>query len=42
MSMRAVLIRDGQGPVENLYLGEAPKLSPGAGQVLVKVCPVSD
>lgn len=35
--MRAVLIKDGKGPVENLYLGEAPKPIPRSGEVLVKV-----
>lgn len=35
--MRAVLIRDGKGPAENLYIGEAPKPTPNANQVLVKV-----
>ncbi|KAF8644434.1 hypothetical protein AX16_008493 [Volvariella volvacea WC 439] len=36
-SMRAVLIKDGKGPVENLYLGETdrPVLKPG--EVLVKI-----
>ncbi|KAG6900639.1 hypothetical protein C0993_006743 [Termitomyces sp. T159_Od127] len=36
--MRAVLVKDGKGPVENLYLGEAPTPTPGPGQVLVKAC----
>ncbi|KIJ96160.1 hypothetical protein K443DRAFT_682494 [Laccaria amethystina LaAM-08-1] len=37
MSMQAVLIKDGKGPVENIYIGETsiPTLQPG--QVLVKV-----
>ncbi|TFK39084.1 hypothetical protein BDQ12DRAFT_650794 [Crucibulum laeve] len=35
--MRAVLIKDGQGPVENLYIGEAPTPSPKADEVLVKI-----
>ncbi|KAI0630000.1 quinone oxidoreductase [Trametes polyzona] len=35
--MRAVLVKDGKGPLENLYLGEAEKPAPGPGQVLVKV-----
>ncbi|EIN12492.1 quinone oxidoreductase [Punctularia strigosozonata HHB-11173 SS5] len=35
--MRAVLVRDGKGPIENLYLGDAPKPSPGPDQVLVKI-----
>ncbi|KAI0655565.1 quinone oxidoreductase [Cubamyces menziesii] len=35
--MRAILVKDGKGPVDNLYLGEAPQPTPGAGQVLVKV-----
>lgn len=34
--MRAVLIKDGKGPIENLYIGEAPKPKPQGGQVLVK------
>ncbi|KIK69975.1 hypothetical protein GYMLUDRAFT_34377 [Collybiopsis luxurians FD-317 M1] len=35
--MRAILVKDGKGPIENLYLGEAaePDLQPG--QVLVKI-----
>jgi len=36
-SMRAVLIKDDKGPLENLYIGETPKPKPGAGQVLVKI-----
>jgi hypothetical protein len=35
--MRAILIKDGKGPVENLYIGEAPKPTPKSGEVLVKV-----
>jgi NADPH:quinone reductase-like Zn-dependent oxidoreductase len=35
--MRCVLIKDGKGPVENLYLGEEPTPSPKKGEVLVKV-----
>lgn len=36
--MQAVLIKDGKGPIENLYLGETdrPKTI-SRGQVLVKV-----
>ena len=34
--MRAVLIKDEKGPVENLYIGEAPKPMLGKGEVLVK------
>jgi NADPH:quinone reductase-like Zn-dependent oxidoreductase len=34
--MRAVLIKDEKGPVENLYIGEAPKPTLGKGEVLVK------
>ena len=34
--MRAVLIKDEKGPVENLYIGEAPKPILGKGEVLVK------
>ncbi len=35
--MKAILIKDDKGPVDNLYLGEADKPSPGPGKVLVKV-----
>ncbi|KZT35055.1 quinone oxidoreductase putative [Sistotremastrum suecicum HHB10207 ss-3] len=35
--MRAVLIKGGKGPVENLFIGNAPKPSPSAQQVLVKI-----
>ena len=34
--MRAVLIKDEKGPVENLYVGEAPKPTLGMGDVLIK------
>ncbi len=36
-NMRCVLIKDGKGPVENLYLGEEPTPTPKKGEVLVKV-----
>jgi len=35
--MRAVLIKDGNGPIENLYIGEIERPPPKEGQVLVKV-----
>jgi hypothetical protein len=35
--MRAVLIKDGKGPVENLYLGEEATPEPEQGQVQVQV-----
>lgn len=35
--MRAVLIKDDKGPIENLYIGETPRPKPGAGQVLIKI-----
>jgi hypothetical protein len=35
--MRAVLIKDGKGPVENLYLGEEATPEPEEGQVQVQV-----
>ncbi|OJA12287.1 hypothetical protein AZE42_12809 [Rhizopogon vesiculosus] len=35
--MRAVLIKGGHGPIENLYIGEADKPIPKKGQVLVKI-----
>ncbi|KAI6166639.1 quinone oxidoreductase putative [Pisolithus thermaeus] len=36
-TMRAVLIKDDEGPIENLYIGETEKPVPEEGQVLVKV-----
>ncbi|CAL1713517.1 unnamed protein product [Somion occarium] len=36
-SMQAVLIKDGKGPIENLYIGEADKPTPKADEVLVKI-----
>lgn len=35
--MRAVLIKDGKGPVENLYIGETSTPEVKATEVLVKV-----
>ena len=35
--MRAVLIKDGKGPIENLYIGEIPVPILRDGEVLVKV-----
>ncbi|KAI0917546.1 hypothetical protein AcW1_007277 [Taiwanofungus camphoratus] len=35
--MRAVLIKDEKGPIENLFLGETSKPSPRRGEVLVKI-----
>lgn len=35
-TMQAVLIKDGKGPIENLYIGEVPKPIPQNGQILVK------
>lgn len=35
--MRAILVKDGKGPVENLYLGETETPPPQPGQVLVKI-----
>jgi len=35
--MRAVLIKDGKGPAENLYIGEAPTPEPKAEEVQVKI-----
>lgn len=37
MQMRAVLVKDGKGPVENLYIGETTKPVPRPGEVVVKV-----
>lgn len=39
--MRAVLIKDGKGPVDNLYLGETETPTPGPGKVLIKVHTIS-
>lgn len=36
--MRCILIKDGKGPAENVYLGEEETPEPEAGQVQVKVC----
>lgn len=36
-TMRAVLVKGGKGPVENLYIDEIEKPSPEHGEVLVKV-----
>ncbi|KIP02529.1 hypothetical protein PHLGIDRAFT_111989 [Phlebiopsis gigantea 11061_1 CR5-6] len=35
--MRAVLVKDGTGPAESLYLGDIAKPSPRHGEVLVKI-----
>jgi NADPH:quinone reductase-like Zn-dependent oxidoreductase len=35
--MLAVLIKDGKGPAENLYIGEAPKPTLQPGRLLAKV-----
>ena len=35
--MRCILIKDGKGPAENLYLGEEETPEPKQGQVLVKI-----
>ncbi|KIJ62673.1 hypothetical protein HYDPIDRAFT_30266 [Hydnomerulius pinastri MD-312] len=36
-TMRAVLIKDGKGPIENLYIGDTEKPVPKDGEVLVKI-----
>lgn len=36
--MKCILIKDGKGSAENLYMGEEKTPSLEAGQVLVKVC----
>ena len=36
-TMRAVLIKDGKGPIENLYIGDTERPVPKEGEVLVKV-----
>ncbi|KAF5365292.1 hypothetical protein D9758_005474 [Tetrapyrgos nigripes] len=35
--MHAILVKDGKGPIENLYLGEAPEPMLRPGQVIVKI-----
>ena len=35
--MRAVLVKDGKGPLKNLYIGETATPKPADGEVLVKV-----
>ena len=35
--MKCILIKDGKGPAENLYLGEEETPSPKNGEVLVKI-----
>ncbi|KAJ3881981.1 hypothetical protein F5051DRAFT_68474 [Lentinula edodes] len=35
--MLAILVKDGKGPIDNLYLGEAPTPDPKHGQVMVKI-----
>ncbi|KAL5519821.1 hypothetical protein ACEPAG_1481 [Sanghuangporus baumii] len=35
--MRAILVKDGAGPIGNLFLGEAPRPKPSAKEVLIKV-----
>lgn len=39
--MRAILIRDGKGPAQNLYLGETSDPSPSEGEVIVKASIIS-
>ncbi|KAK7689829.1 hypothetical protein QCA50_006468 [Cerrena zonata] len=38
--MRAVLIKDGKGPIDNLYIGETGKPTIKTDEVLVEVRPV--
>lgn len=35
--MKCILIKDGKGPVENLYIGEEATPEPKQGEILVKV-----
>ncbi len=35
--MKAILVKDGKGPAENLYMGEEETPLPKEGQVQVKV-----
>lgn len=36
-TMRAIVVKDGKGPIENLIMGEIERPSPRQGEVLVKV-----
>lgn len=36
-TMRAVLVKDGKGSAENLYIGEIERPAPRRGEILVKV-----
>ncbi|KAI0345652.1 quinone oxidoreductase [Trametopsis cervina] len=36
-TMRAVIVKDGKGPAENLYIGEIEKPSPKRGEILVQI-----
>ncbi len=38
--MRAILVKDSKGPVENLFMGEMPMPIAGSGQLIVKVRPL--
>lgn len=35
--MRAILVKDDKGPIENLYIGQVEKPVPKDGQVVIKV-----
>jgi len=35
--MKCILIKEGKGPVENLYMGEEETPEPAKGQVQVKI-----
>ncbi|KIL67728.1 hypothetical protein M378DRAFT_22430, partial [Amanita muscaria Koide BX008] len=35
--MRAVIVKDGAGPADNLYIGEVPTPIPKTGEVLIKI-----
>ena len=36
-TMRAIIVKDGKGPIENLLMGEIERPSARHGEVLVKV-----
>lgn len=41
-TMRAILVKDGKGPIENLYIGEAERPKPTIkGQVVVEASRIS-
>jgi hypothetical protein len=40
--MRAILVKDGKGPLENLYIGETAMPTLKSHEVLVKACIIAE